>query len=198
MGFLDSRSMTLTEFRVSGPLPTDHRVRFVMDIERCAFASKDDVGEAELVCGWTRPGQAFEPPTEQDLFAGSYLLLSFRMDRRSVPARLLKHRSVREADRLMRERGVERLSRREKREIRDRVHASLLKQTLPGIRVFDVVWHLDGGRVLFTGSGQHVCNLFTELFERSFGLSLTRETLKSRTERVLLDATRQKAGRRAG
>ncbi len=187
MNFLDSRSMSLVEFRPSGQPPGDYRIRYPMDMERYAFTARDEVNEAPQAYGWAFPGNPFEPPSEEAIFAGPYLLFSFRLDRKSVSPRLVKYRSDREAQRLMEERGVERLSRREKREIRERIHAFLLKQTLPSIRIFDVAWNLEDGRVLFTGTGQSSCTLFMELFERTFGMALVRDTLKSRTERALRD-----------
>lgn len=181
MGFLASRSITLVEFRVSGVAPSEGDwPLYAGAIERYRFPLSDDREEVEEVCGWTAPGEAFAAPEGVSLVSPPYLLLSFRLDRRTVPSKLLNHRRQREEESLTRERGVERLSRREKREIRERLHRSLLRQTLPSIRVFDMIWHVGEGRVLFTGSGQRVRQLFAELFERTFGRTLTRESLMYR------------------
>src|SRR4029453_9575200 len=79
-------------------------------------------------------------------------------------------RRRREAERRA-ERGVERLSSPERKEIKEEVAQRLMTRALPVPRLFDCIWNLDTGHVYFTGKVRAAREAFTECFRQTFGVA---------------------------
>ena len=131
-----------------------------------------DLGDRRETSGWvgihdplvTELGAA-------DLFFQHYLVVGFRWDRRVVPPKLLwLVRRRLEAERRA-ERGVERLSAPERKEIKEEVAQRLMTRALPVPRLFDCIWNLDTGHVYFTGKVRAAREAFTECFRQTFGVA---------------------------
>jgi len=106
--------------------------------------------------------------TPADLFFQQWLLLGFRFDRRTVPAKLLwlERRRLEEARKV--EQGLARLGAAQRREIKDEVHQRLLARALPSPRLFECAWNLERGQLLFTGKARAPREAFVELFAQTF------------------------------
>jgi recombination associated protein RdgC len=130
-----------------------------------------------------------------DLFFQQWLAVGFRWDRRVVPPKLLWiERRRLEAARLA-ERGGERLSAAERKEIKEEVAARLLARALPAPRLFDCLWNLDTGHVYFTGKVRAAREAFGECFRQTFGVSPVPLVPYLAVEHVGLDARQVEAVR---
>ena len=141
-------------------------------VSRRAFREPElDLGDRREASGWV--GIHDPLVTElaaSDLFFQHYLVVGFRWDRRVVPPKLLwLERRRLEAERRA-ERGVERLSAPERKEIREEVAQRLMTRALPVPRLFDCIWNLDTGHVYFTGKVRAAREAFTECFRQTFGV----------------------------
>jgi hypothetical protein len=158
---------------VAAPPARIQRDALAAAVSRRAFREPElDGGERAETSGWvgihdplvTELGAA-------DLFVQHYLVVGFRWDRRVVPPKpLWLERRRLEAERKA-ERGVERLSAPERKEIKEEVARRLMTRALPVPRLFDCIWNLDTGHVLFTGKARAAREAFGECFRHTFGVA---------------------------
>src|SRR5262245_1917116 len=151
MGLL-SASTSVVRFVAVAPARFE-REAIARAVTRHVFRDPEpDAGDPRETWGWVPLhdplGERFVPA---DLFFHHYLVLGFRYDKRLVPPKLLLVEGRRPEAERKGKRGVERLGRAERREIKDEVAARLLARALPSPRLFDCVWNLEVGRVYFSG-----------------------------------------------
>ncbi len=99
-----------------------------------------------------------------------YVVLGMRLDRRRVPAPLLKkyHRlEVQKALALREGRG---LSRADREDLKEKVRLDLLRRIPPMTQVFEVCWDTQAGEVWLGSAAKAVRELFEDFFRRSFDL----------------------------
>ena len=169
-------SLTYARFYVEGDLPEDFRERFMRSIRLRAMKplepDEDDLERA----GWCRIGEPFELDLDyEDVFYNQYLNLGFRADRWVVPGPMMRAK-MREAETVyLTKKGRERLSKREKAELKELVARKLRRHLSPSMRFFDLSWSLDEGIVRFFSQAPRPAAAMTELFHRTFGLKLVPE-----------------------
>lgn len=178
-------SLSYARFFVEGELPKDFRERFMRAIRLRAMRPLEADDDENERSGWCALGDAFELDLHYDgVFYDGYLNLGFRTDRWVIPGPLLRAR-LREAETAyLAKKGRERLSKREKTELKDVVSRKLRKQFVPTTRAFDLSWSLDEGLVRFLSSSPKVTAAMLELFTKTFGCGLIPEapyTLAART-----------------
>jgi hypothetical protein len=158
---------------VAAPPKRVQREALAAAVSRRAFHDLElDIGERAEHSGWvgihdplvTELGPA-------DLFFQHYLVVGFRWDRRVVPPKLLWIERRRLEEQRRTERGVERLSAPERKEIRDEVAQRLMARALPVPRLFDCIWNLETGHVYFTGKVRAAREAFAECFRQTFGVA---------------------------
>jgi hypothetical protein len=113
-----------------------------------------------------------------DLFFQHYLVVGFRWDRRVVPPKLLWLERRRLEEQRKAERGVDRLSAPERKEIKQEVAQRLMARALPVPRLFDCIWNLETGHVYFTGKVRAAREAFASASARP---SASRRCRSSRT-----------------
>jgi hypothetical protein len=173
MGFL-SASSTIVRLHAPPPAKPD-RSAMVDAIARHAFQEDDETGlHREEASGWVAihdPMVTYFDTT--DVFFQQYLLVGFRYDKRSVPAKLA-WMERRQAERERRERdGLERLTLSIRREIKEEVTHRLMQKALPVPRLFECAWNLDTGVIYFTTRTGTVQDAFQTAFRQTFGLTPT-------------------------
>ena len=100
MGLL-SQSVSITRYRVQGQLEEPVLDTIARALKRHAVLDIDN-DAAEKSCGWTSFENPFAPEFEgsNHLF-GSYMVFSLRIDKKSIPSKILKkHFSIEETKRL--------------------------------------------------------------------------------------------------
>jgi len=175
VGFLSASTAVVR--LVAAPPPRLDREAIARAVTRRAF---QEIDEASAEAGDVRAARAgwvgIHDPlatdlSPADLFFQQYLVVGFRYDRRTVPAKLLwlERRRAEAAARL--ERGIDRLGAALRREIKQDVEARLALRALPAPRLFDCVWNLETGRVYFTGKLRAAREAFVQLFRETFGVA---------------------------
>ena len=158
---------------VAAPPKRIQRETLAAAVSRRAFHDLElDVGERHESSGWvgihdplvTELGPA-------DLFFQHYLVVGFRWDRRVVPPKLLWLERRRLEEQRKAERGVDRLSAPERKEIKQEVAQRLMARALPVPRLFDCIWNLETGHVYFTGKVRAAREAFAECFRQTFGVA---------------------------
>jgi hypothetical protein len=180
---------------IAAPPTRIRREALAAAVSRRAFREPElEAGDRREASGWvgihdplvTELGPA-------DLFFQHWLVVGFRWDRRVVPPKLLWiERRRLEAERRA-ERGVERLSAPERKEIRDEVTQRLMARALPVPRLFDCIWNLETGHVYFTGKVRAARDAFAECFRQTFGVAPVPLIPYLAAEHVGLDARQVEA-----
>ncbi len=166
-------SISYARFHIQGELPDNFADRFVRRIRNKAFEplSVDDDGDRKW--GWCSATDPFDLELDREkVLFNSYLNLGLRVDRWAVPSALFKAHFAQAQKALLEKRGRDRLTRREKDELRTIVTRKLRKQILPTMRVTDLSWNLDHGIVRFWSRSGRAIEVMQELFEKTFELKL--------------------------
>lgn len=175
MGAL-SGSISVRRYQVLDPLPADPRAKLARGVRAHAFAPLDPAAEGDRAVGWVSIADHDDADLRADkLFfvgaGGEQLRLALRIDVLKPPPAEVRRQLARRAAALEAERGQP-LTRREKAALKEEIVRTLRQRTLPRVRVVDVVWNLDSGRLYLWSQTRSVNELFLDCFARSFALRL--------------------------
>ncbi len=172
MGFLSS-STAFTRFFLIGDPPVNLQEHFTEAVRANAFWDIEKT-DAERGLGWVEfddfTSDAFDPP--ERTFLADLVVLTLRIDKRSIPATVRRLYVKREEDAYRRKTGRKHLSKTEREEIGDKVEKDLLAKILPTPSLYDVIWNVPNATVLLGTTSQAVISDFMELFHKTFGLDL--------------------------
>lgn len=187
-------SLTYARYFVEGEVPRDAFNGFLRSIRAKAMRPLEPDEEELERSGWAKIGEPFVIDlTSEDVFFNEYVVLGFRTDKWTIsPAVLRRH--VQEAESAyLAKKGRERLSRKEKSELKLMVAKKLRRQMDPQTRTVDLVWSLNEGVVRFFSHSEKSGGNMQELFKKTFGLSLMPESPYSLAERIGLDKAQKTA-----
>ena len=129
----------------------------------------------------TKPsaGHRFDDPYQPD-FEGSRFVIdtawvfSLRIDKKSIPAKVLKKHYNMETAKRLAESGRDYLSKAEKKQIKDHV-LTVLNMRIPATpNVYDILWKYEEGLLWFFTNLKAANEALETLFTRSFKLRLVR------------------------
>lgn len=144
--------------------------------------------------GWTKLGEPFVVDLDyEDVFYNEYVNLGFRTDRWVIPGSVLRTRVQEAESAYLQKKGRERLSRKEKAELKLLVAKKLRRSMDPATRMVDVSWSLGDGIVRFFSHAQKPGASMMELFKKTFGLTLVPESPYTLAARVGLGKAEQSA-----
>lgn len=173
MGILSS-SVSVTRYRVQGKLEAPV-VETVEKVLKTNGVKEIDGHAAETAAGWTSFQNPYRPSFEGASFVfGTYLVFALRIDKKSIPAKIVsKHYAV-ESARKLEATGRDFLTRNEKKMIKDHVVDALSMRIPATPNIFDVLWNYEGGSLWFFSNLKSANEEFETLFSRSFNLPLIR------------------------
>lgn len=174
MGLLTGR-MTCRRFSVEGDVPDNYHDAYAAQLDEYGFREPIDVGSPpEEVEGWVRHDNVMDVDfSDRNTWSYSdYIIFSMRIDTRKIPPKLLTAKTKAAALAWAEEHGVERVPASVLTEIRESVKDALLRRALPKLRVFEVIWNVSGGYVLFSSTADNLCDRLRKRFYRTFGLKL--------------------------
>ena len=162
-------SLTYARFFVEGDLPDDLHSRLLKAIRQRVMKPLEPDEEAVERSGWCRIGEPMELEIgHEDVFYNNYVNLGFRTDRWVIPGPLLRTK-LREAERAyLQKKGRERLTRKEKTELKELVSKRLRRQMDPRTSAVDVSWSLDERIVRFFSASPKLGALLEEHFAKTF------------------------------
>lgn len=126
--------------------------------------------------GWAAVGDPYELDLTYDrVFYNQYVNLSVRTDRWVFPGAVVRAR-LRDAEAAyLAKKGRERLSKREKGELKLLVLRKLRRELSPAVRAVDLSWDRNAGIVRFFAHAPAAIARMNELFARTFALRLVPE-----------------------
>ena len=173
MGLLSS-SVSITRYRVGGELKKPVLETIAAGLKKFAISEIDDDAVQQAV-GWTSYQNPFSPDFSGSSFVlGTYIIFSLRIDKKSIPPKLVKKQYSVEANRRMNRSGRKIISSNEKKMIKEQIlHAMCVK--IPATpNVYDLVWNLEEKWLWFYTNLKTANEALESLFGASFHLSLIR------------------------
>lgn len=186
-------SLTYARFFVEGDLPDDFQERFTKSIRLRTMKPLEPDDEDLERSGWCKLGDPFGLDLRyDDVFWNEYVNLGFRTDRWQIPPAMLRER-MREAETAyLQKKGRERLSRKEKAELKELISRKLRRQLSPVTRVIDVSWSINDRLLRFFSHAGKPAGAMTELFSKTFGLTLVPEAPYTLAARLGLSKAQEK------
>jgi hypothetical protein len=187
-------SLTYARFYVQGNVPDDFRERFMRSIRLRAMRPLEPDDEELERSGWCKIGEPFATDLAyEDVFFNAFVNLGFRTDKWALPGSLVRRHLKEAEEAYLQKKGRERLSRREKTELKILVGKKLRKNTAPATRMVDLSWSLDEGLVRFFGHAPKPGAAMMELFSKTFGLTLVPESPYTLAARIGLSKAQERA-----
>ena len=185
--------LTYSRFFVAGEIPDDIAGATLKKMRANTFRDLDPQEDENSRHGWA----SVQDPMDVDLdhekvFFNEYLCLSMRIDTWVVPKPLLTaHLRTAEAQ-LLEKKGLERIGKKARAELKLAVLRKLRRQLVPSTKSIDLVWNTRTHVARFFSQSQRVHLLVQELFEKTFGLRLVPESPGTAAERWGFDERLEK------
>ena len=171
MGLL-SRTSTFVRYSVEGQLPDNFWDFAAERIVQFSFRDIDDTFD-EYSIGWVAVDNMFDSTFAHASYAvGDQIVLALRIDERKVSKTLLKKFSLKEEERLKKERQLPRLSRNQRVQIKEDIHLQLVKKALPVPSVYEMSWNLANNTVLFFSISTKAQSILEDFFKECFGFTI--------------------------
>lgn len=173
MGLLSS-SVSVTRYKVEGKPAEPVLERIADGLKKNVIVEiENDVAEKSV--GWTSFGNPFKPDFEGSSFVlGTYLVFSLRIDKKAISSRLIKKLCDEEFAKRLAESGRERISRSEKKAVREQIVNSLSLRIPATPSLYDLVWSMEEEGLWFFSNQKAANEELETLFSKSFDLILTR------------------------
>jgi len=173
MGFL-SPTVSITRYKVQGKLEEPVLETIANCLKHYAIPEIDD-DLSEKTVGWTSFDNPFKPDFEGSSFViGTYLVFSLRIDKKTIPSKIIKKHCAIEAAKRLAESGRQYLSRDEKKTIKEHVINTLSLRIPATPNIYDLIWNYEGSSVWFFSNLKSANEELETLFSKSFRLTLIR------------------------
>jgi hypothetical protein len=173
MGLL-STTTSLTRYRVEGQLNEPIMESVYQGLKQHSIADIDE-NPSDQAVGWA----AFQTPYQNgfddaDVMFGTDFVFALRIDKKSIPAKMIQKHIALESEKRLKDLGREFLSANEKQAIKDMVLNKLHLKMPSTPSVYDVVWQYEKKNLWFFSNLKGANEELETLFIKSFGLSLIR------------------------
>jgi hypothetical protein len=168
-------SISYSRFYVSGALPDGHRDSFLESLLLRRFVPLTVDGEDDVRVGWVCLERPLEPEVTldfNDIYFGSYLNVGLRVDAWRFPGSVFKAAFAEAEKKHLQKKGRDKLTKREKEELKALVSRKLRHQFSPTIKVIDLSWNLETNVLRFWNQSTKGHETLFELFEKTFPVKL--------------------------
>ena len=173
MGLL-SASNSITRYTVEGRLKKPVLEAVAAGLKKNMISEIDD-NASEKAVGWTSFDKPYQPDFGGSNYVyGAYLVFALRIDKKTIPSKVIKKHFMIESARRLADSGRQYLSRNEKQTIKDLVIDRLNLKVPATPNVYDIVWNYEDSVLWFFSNLKAANEELETLFLRSFDLSLIR------------------------
>ena len=170
MGLL-SKTVSMAQYKVHGKFE-GRIIETVADGLKKNIISEIDGNPVEKAVGWTSFNNPFKPGFSGSSFSiGTYLVFSMRIDRKVMPAQVIKKQIAIEEAKLLTVSGRKYFSKDEKKAIKDRVINALVLRIPATPNVYDILWNYEDAHICFFSSLKAANEEFETLFTKSFKMT---------------------------
>lgn len=173
MGILSS-SASITQYHVEGKLVEPILETVSKGLKKQAVEEIDQESSDKAV-GWTCFNDSFNADFDITPFLiGTHFVFSMRIDKKSIPAKVIQKYYTLEMKKRLENSGREFLSKTEKKEIKDQV-LNMLNLRIPATpNIYDLIWNYESNALWFFSNLKGANEELETLFARSFNLKLIR------------------------
>ncbi len=169
-----SSSVSVTRYQVDGKPPSPVLETIRKGLAQNTF-TETAAEPAESTCGWTSFENPYHPDFEGSSFMiGSFLVFALRMEKKSIPPKVVKKHLSIEMHRKLKNSGRQFLTRDEKQAVYDHVIHTLVRRVPATPSVHDLIWDLEKSRLWFFTNLKAANEALETLFIKSFNLALIR------------------------
>ncbi len=173
MGILSS-AVSVTRYRVEGKIEAAVMETVTRALKKYAVREIDD-DAADKSVGWTSFEHPFQPTFEGSSFVfGNLFVFSLRIDRKSIPPKLLKKHLTRETSERLAKTRQRFLTKDEKKALKDKVVNDLSIRVPSTPNVYDLMWDYENAALSFFSNLKSANEELETLFKKSFNLALIR------------------------
>jgi DNA recombination-dependent growth factor C len=169
-----SSSVSITRYKVEGKLKPPILESVANGLKKFTiFEIDEDISDKAI--GWTSFHKPYQPDFYGSSFVyGNYLVFSLRIDKKNMPAKVLKKHFMIESARRLAKTGREYLSRNEKKALKDQIITTLSLRIPATPNVYDVIWSYEESSLCFLSNLKAANEELETLFTQSFDLTLIR------------------------
>jgi hypothetical protein len=173
MGIL-SHSVPITQYRVDGKIDEPILESIAAGLKKYAIEEIDDASSDKAI-GWACFNDPFNTDFDRYPFIfGTLLVFSMRIDKKSIPSKIVQKHITLEMKKRLAVSGREFLSKTEKKEIKDNV-LHLLNLRIPATpNIYDLIWNYESATLWFFCNLKGANEELETLFSKSFKLKLIR------------------------
>lgn len=166
-------STSFLRFIIEGDLPDNFWDFIAERVVAHGFQDIDDNME-EYSIGWVSMANMFDSNFAYASYAaGDFVVLTMRVDERKVSPAVIKKFSMKEEERIKKEKQVPKLSRSARLEIKERISTELIRKSAPIPVCYDLYWNLTDNTLLFFSTSKKAIVQLEELFRDTFDCSIT-------------------------
>lgn len=168
-----SGAMSVRRFRVVGTLPEGWREQFRERLEEHAFKDGVEVGKEERE-GWVQIHNLLNTSFEDynTWLYNDLVLLALRVDKKALPAKLLKATLEKQYAEWCEENGRKRCPKDVREELRDRLETQWLKRALPRVQTVELCLNLRDMYVVLHSLSDTAADRVRKRFYATFGLRM--------------------------
>ena len=163
---------SIVRYKVNGEIE-NNIIQFVTDKLKENVILDIDEGAQEKSVGWTSTNAPHAPFFEDSSFLiGQYFVFSLRIDKKKIPAKVLKKHVTIESDRRLKFAGKEFISKSERQQIRESVSEMLLLKMHSTPNEYDLMWDYEEKELMFFTTNKSANEELESIFNKSFGFTL--------------------------
>jgi recombination associated protein RdgC len=171
MGILSS-AVSITRYRVEGKIEGPVIEIVSKGLKKNTIQEIDEEADSRAV-GWTSFENPFHPNFDGSSFVfGNLFVFALRIDRKSIPAKLLKKHLTLETSKRLSKSNRRFLSKDEKQALKDKVISDLAIRIPSTPNVYDLIWNYEASSLWFYSNLRSANEEIETLFRRSFNMGL--------------------------
>ena len=172
MGLI-SGSGSFTRYWVDVTLSEGFMEDLPKKIARYAFKNLEENSFDERSIGWVNIMDILDNRFRaMEYLKEPFIAMSFRVDKRKIPQTALKQYCQEAEEKIKELEQVEFLPKMVRQEIKEDARNRLLKRAIPVSNVYDMIWNIQKGMVIFGSINNKLCDEFAEFFLKTFELQL--------------------------
>ncbi len=173
MGILSS-SVSITQYQVEGTIEEPIIENVAKGLKKFTVEDIDNESSDKAI-GWTCFNNPFNTNFDECPFIiGTQFVFSMRIDKKSIPTKIVQKHYALEMKKRLENSGREFLSKNEKKEIKDHV-LNVLNLRIPATpNIYDLIWDYESAKLWFFSNLKGANEELETLFSRSFKLKLIR------------------------
>ena len=169
MAFLSSSS-SISRYYIEGKFDDKIMDNMIEGLKKHSIPEIEN-DYSEVAAGWTPFESPYKPDFDKYSFSfGSYFLFNLRIDKKSIPLKLIKKHLSIEIDKRLEKSGRSFISKNEKSEIKDLVLDNLMR-IIPSVpNIYEVLWNYEESNLFLYTTQKAANELFETIFLKSFAL----------------------------